>query len=168
MKYVVYAALVLLVVPLQIALFDRISVAGVHPDLALITVCLIGLQVGEAEAITMGVALGFILDLFSGGAHWGNLFLKPVVGLLAGRARRSLVNFTPKFALLLLFGLSIVSGLVMFLLKSLTGAGADFFAAARGIILPQACFDAVLGIALFKLIQRWRPDRAPWAAIAYE
>jgi rod shape-determining protein MreD len=167
-KYVLYAALVLLVVPFQVILGDRISIAGVHPDLALITVCLIGLQVGETEAVATGGALGFMLDLFSGGAHWGNLFLKPVVGLLAGRARRSLVNFTPKFALLLLFGLSIVSGLVMFLLKSLTGAGADFFAAARGIILPQACFDAALGFAFFKLIQRWTPDRPPLAAISYE
>lgn len=168
MKYVVYAAVVLLVVPFQVVLADRISIAGIHPDLALVAVCLIGLHVGEVEAIAVGFAIGFMLDLFSGGAHWGNLFLKPLMGLLAGRARRNLVNLTPKVVLLLLFGLSIVSGLIMFLLKSLTGAGADFFAAARGIILPQACFDAVLGVALLLLIQRWTPARAPLAATSYE
>jgi len=43
MKPIAYAALVLLIVPFQIVWLDRISIAGIHPDLALIAVCLIGL-----------------------------------------------------------------------------------------------------------------------------
>ena len=43
MKYLFYAALVLLVVPLQIAVSDRVSIGGIRPDLALVLVCLIGL-----------------------------------------------------------------------------------------------------------------------------
>jgi len=163
-----YTALILLVVPLQVVLFDWISIGGVRPDLALVAVCVIGLHIGEREAIGMGIALGFTQDLLSGSANWGNLCLKPVIGLLAGLASRNLVNLTLPFALGLLFALSIFSGAVMFLLKSLAGAGPDFFAAARGIILPQACYDAVLGVALLKLIQRWAPDRAPLTAITYE
>ena len=168
MRYLFYAALVLLVVPLQVVLFDRISVAGIRPDLALVAVCLIGLHVGEVEGIAMGVALGFTQDLLSGGVYWINLCLKPVLGLLAGLASRNLVNLTWTFALALLFAFSLFSGVVMFLLKSLTGPGTDFLVAAQGIILPQACYDAVIGIAILKLIQRWAPDRAPLAAISYE
>jgi len=168
MKVAAYIALVLLVIPIQIVLLDRISIAGIRPDLALVTVCLIGLYRGEMETVLAGLAMGFAQDLFSGGALWGNLCLKPVLGLMAGLARRNLVNLTWAFVLTLILGLSLLSGSVMYLLKSLTGSGANFFLAVRGIILPQACYDAVLGLAALKLIRLWKPRRTPLTAFTYE
>ena len=168
MKVAAYIALVLLVIPIQIVLLDRISIAGIRPDLALVTVCLIGLYRSEVETVLAGLAMGFAQDLFSGGALWGNLCLKPVLGLMAGLARRNLVNLTWAFVLTLMLGLSLLSGSVMYLLKSFTGSGANFFLAARGIILPQACYDAVLGLAALKLIRLWKPRRTPLTAFTYE
>jgi rod shape-determining protein MreD len=168
MKVAAYAVLVLLVIPIQIVLLDRLSIAGVRPDLALVAVCLIGLYRGEVEAMLAGLALGFAQDLFSGGALWGNLCLKPILGLMAGLASRNLVNLTAVFALVLMLGLSLLSGSVMYLLKSFTGPEASFFLAARGIILPQACYDAVFGLAVLKLIGLWKPHRAPLTALTYE
>lgn len=168
MKYLVYALLVPLLIPLQVLGFDRLSIGGIRPDLSLVAVSLIGLQMGEMEAVVVGAALGFTQDLFSGSLLWGNFCLKPMVGLLAGLARRNLVNLTLKFVFVLLLALSIFSGSVMFLLKSLTGPGADFFMAARETILPQACYDAVLGVVILKLIQRWGPVRQSYTALPNE
>lgn len=168
MKIAAYVTLVLLVIPVQIVLLDRISIAGIRPDLALVAVCLIGLYRSEVETVLAGLAMGFAQDLFSGGALWGNLCLKPVLGLMAGLARRNLVNLTWAFVLALMLGLSLLSGSVMYLLKSFTGSGANFFLAARGIILPQACYDAVLGLAALKLIRLWKPRRTPLTAFTYE
>jgi rod shape-determining protein MreD len=168
MKVAAYVTLVLLVIPVQIVLLDRISIAGIRPDLALVTVCLIGLYRSEVETVLAGLAMGFAQDLFSGGALWGNLCLKPVLGLMAGLARRNLVNLTWAFVLALMLGLSLLSGSVMYLLKSVTGPGANFLLAARGIILPQACYDAVLGLAALKLIRLWKPRRTPLTAFTYE
>ena len=168
MKVAAYAVLVLLVIPVQIVLLDRISIAGIRPDLALVVVCLIGLYRSEVEAVLAGLAMGFAQDLFSGGALWGNLCLKPVLGLLAGLASRNLVNLTWAFVLVLMLGLSLLSGSVMYLLKSFTGSGANFFLAARGIILPQACYDAVIGLAALKLIRLWKPHRTALTALTYE
>jgi len=56
----------------------------------------------------------------------------------------------------------------MYLLKSFTGPGANFFLAARGIILPQACYDAALGLAALKFIRLRKPFRAPLTALTYE
>lgn len=168
MKVAAYVVLVLLVIPIQIVLLDRISIAGIRPDLALVAVCLIGLYRSEVETVLAGLAMGFAQDLFSGGALWGNLCLKPVLGLMAGLARRNLVNLTWAFVLALMLGLSLLSGSVMYLLKSFTGSGANFFLAARGIILPQACYDAVLGLAALKLIRLWKPRRTPLTAFTYE
>ena len=168
MKPVAYAALVLLIVPFQIVLLDRISIAGIHPDLALIAICLIGLYRGEMEALLAGFALGLTQDLFSGGAHWGNLCLKPIIGLIAGLASRNLAHLTWAFLLGILFTLSTFSGTILYMLKSLTGGSVNFFEAARGIILPQACYDALLGFALLKLLQLRRPDRTSLTAFTYE
>jgi rod shape-determining protein MreD len=168
MKPVAYAALVLLIVPFQIVLLDRISIAGIHPDLALIAVCLIGLYLGEMEALLAGFALGLTQDLFSGGAHWGNLCLKPIIGLIAGLASRNLAHLTWVFFLGILFTLSTFSGTILYMLKSLTGGSVNFFEAARGIILPQACYDALLGFALLKLLQLRRPHRTSLTAFTYE
>jgi len=168
MKVAAYACLVLLVIPVQVVLADRLGIAGVRPDLALVAVCLIGLYRGEVDAVLVGLALGFAQDLFSGAPHWGNLCLKPILGLVAGLAGRSLVNLTWTFVLVLLLALSMFSGTVLYLLKSVTGPGGSFFLAARGIILPEACYDALAGLILLKLIRLWRPPRAPLTALTYE
>src|SRR5207247_9848560 len=86
MKYLLYVVLIILLVPLQAVMYDRLAIFGVHADLALIAVCLIGLQAGELDAIIVGIALGFTQDLFSGSSHWEDLWLKPMLGLLAIRA----------------------------------------------------------------------------------
>ena len=168
MKVLGYAWLILLLVPLQVVLVDRISIFGVRPDLPLVAVCLIGLYRGEMDALLAGIAMGFAQDLFSGGGQWSNLCLKPILGLIAGLASRNLVNLTWLFAFGLILCLSVLSGTVMYLLKAYTGPGASFFLAAHSIILPQACYDALVGLALFKLLQRPRASRTLRTALSYE
>jgi rod shape-determining protein MreD len=168
MKYLLYVVLIILLVPLQAVMYNRLAVFGVHADLVLIAVCLIGLQAGELDAIVVGIALGFTQDLFTGSAHWENLWLKPLLGLLASVASHNVVNLTLSFSLALLLALSVFSGSVMFLLKTFQGPGVDFLAAARGIILPQACYDAVLGIIVLKLVQWATPTRLQVPTAGYE
>ena len=168
MKVLGYAWLILLLVPLQVVLVDRISIFGVRPDLPLVAVCLIGLYHGEIDALLAGIAIGFAQDLFSGGVHWGNLCLKPMFGVIAGLASRNVLNLTGGFAFGLIMSLSVLSGTVMYLLKAYSGPGASFFLAARDIILPQAGYDALVGLALFKLLQRGRASRRPQSALSYE
>jgi rod shape-determining protein MreD len=168
MKYLIYAALIVLLVPFQAVLLNQVTIFGVHPDLVLIAVCLIGLQAGELDAIVIGIALGFTQDLFSGNAHWINIWLKPLLGLMASLASHNVINLTLTFSLALLLALSIFSGTVIFFLKSFQSPGVDFFAAAQGILLPQACFDAVLGVAVLKLIQFAAPTRHQLPTSSYE
>src|SRR5207245_10282986 len=99
MKVLGYAWLILLLVPLQVVLVDRISLFGIRPDLPLVAVCLIGLYHGEIDALLAGIAIGFAQDLFSGGVPWGNLCLKPMLGLIAGLASRTVLNLTGRSAL---------------------------------------------------------------------
>src|SRR2546427_9650614 len=106
MKILGYAALILLLVPLQVVLVDRISLFDIRPDLALVAVCLIGLYRGEMDALLAGIAMGFAQDLFSRGGQWGNLCLKPILRLIAGLASRNLGNLTRLLSLRPVFCLS--------------------------------------------------------------
>lgn len=54
MKPLVYAAILVLIIPVQAALFGWVSVAGIKPDLALALLYLIGLLTGPFEAASPG------------------------------------------------------------------------------------------------------------------
>jgi len=91
-----------------------------------------------------------------------------MLGLIAGLASRNVLNLTGGFAFGLILSLSVLSGTVMYLLKAFMGPGESFFFAARGIILPQACYDALVSLALLKLLQRWWASPTPQTALSYE
>ena len=58
MKFVVYALLAMVVVPLQTTLLHYVSILGVRPDLGLIAACLVGFLGGELDGLILGLILG--------------------------------------------------------------------------------------------------------------
>ncbi|MBI3357025.1 MAG: hypothetical protein HY038_09705, partial [Nitrospirae bacterium] len=67
MKALLYAILIAGLVPIQSVLLPHVSVWDVKPDLGFIVVCLVGLFGGEFEGLMVGLALGWIMSLFSAG-----------------------------------------------------------------------------------------------------
>jgi rod shape-determining protein MreD len=121
----------------------------VRPDLCLIASFLIGFLAGEFDGVMMGLALGFVQDLFSGGDSGLNFMTKGLIGLLAGLAGRHLANTTNLAVLALLLSASLLSGLV-FVLWSWSGEGlSDALAFVQSVLLPQAAYDAALGAAIY-------------------
>ncbi len=123
-----------------------------RPDLCLIASFLVGFLVGEFDGVMMGLALGFVQDLFSGGDSGLNLITKGLIGLLAGLAGRHLANATTLAVLALLLSASLVSGFV-FVLWAWSGEGlSDAMTFVQSVLLPHAVYDAGLGAALYWLI----------------
>ena len=91
MKLLLYAALILIVVPIQATLLNHMSVLGVRPDLALIAVCLVGFFGGELDGLLLGIILGWSQDLLSAGDLWVNVVSKGGAGFLAGLSSVSAV-----------------------------------------------------------------------------
>lgn len=150
MKFLLYAGLILLLVPLQTAALHHVSVLGVKPDLGLIAVCFVGLLAGELDGVLLGLAMGWALDLFSAGELWLNLVTKGGAGLAAGLAGRQIAHVTPVVLLIGLLLLSAVSGLVAAFNMPFAGLW-EFWWAIRSIVLPQACYDALVGAGLYWL-----------------
>ena len=92
MKRISYIFILLLLIPVQTTVLDRLSIHGIKPDLGLIVVYLIGFQRGTREGVVMGVLIGLLMDSFSGGVWGMNLLTKPIIGGWAGLLGRTVLN----------------------------------------------------------------------------
>ena len=160
MKAFWYAMLIAGLVPIQAILLPYLSVWDVKPDLGLIAVCLVGLFGGELEGLLVGLALGWVMGLFSAGDLANSMMTKGGAGFIAGFTGRQVAHITPVVLVMGLLVTSYVAGLVTaFSLK--LQEEQDLWWALRAIVFPQACFDAVVGGALYWLlssrlnVERW-------------
>jgi len=160
MKQLVYLILVFGLVAIQATVLSHVSVGGIRPDLCLVAASLVGFFIGMREGLLVGLAMGFVQDLFSAGELWLNLVTKASAGFLGGAAGRYVANATTITALAGILGLSLLSGTV-FLLTVGPAGFRDASFAVRTVLLPQAMWDAALGAGLYWLLaKRVRRQRA--------
>jgi rod shape-determining protein MreD len=134
-----------------------LSLGGVRPDLCLIAIFLVGFLEGELDGVMMGLALGFVQDLFSAGGLGLNLITKGSIGLVVGLIGRHLANTTHLTIFALLLGASLFSGLGL-VLWAWAGEGlTDALMLVQSILLPQALYDAGIGTTVYWLLAGRRP-----------
>lgn len=95
----VYAVLILLLSQVQVILPDTLAVMGQRPDLTLVLVILSGYFWGRTDGLAVGLAAGFLRDLFAGRAMGVGMLLLMYIGLMAG------ITFGHRLQRHLLFGL---------------------------------------------------------------
>lgn len=160
MKMAVLATFIAGLVSVQSILLPHMMVWGVMPDIGLIAVCLVGLFGGELEGLLLGLALGWIMSLFSAADLATTMMTKGAVGYVAGLAGRHVVYLAPAVFVLGILAISCVAGLVTAALLNLSDQQ-DWWWAVRAVVAPQAVMDAVAGGALYWLlwsrlnIERW-------------
>jgi hypothetical protein len=153
MKFLFYSVLVLLLVPLQTTLLPHLSVWNIKPDLGLVAVALVGLFAGELEGFLVGLAIGWVLSLFSAGELWLSLLTNGGVGLLAGFLGRQVSQVTSLSLGAGLLLVSLLSGLFAAMnYKSLDMSQTWWI--VQSIVFPQACFDGVVGAGFYWLLSR--------------
>jgi hypothetical protein len=148
MKILAYGIMILLLVPLQTTLLPHVSIWGLTPDFGLAVSALVGLFAGELEGLVVGLAIGWILNMYSAGDLWVSLITKGGVGLLGGMLGQHVAHVTPTVVSVGLLIFSTVGG-VMAVLTMKSPVGADIWAMVQSMVLPQACLDAVVGAGLF-------------------
>jgi len=151
MKLAWYLSILLLFVPLQSILMNSISLNGIKPDLGLILIFFTGLIYGELDGIVLGLIIGLLMDLFSGGPLGPNIVSKTVLGWAGGMVCRTLLNVNAFFTLGSVFCLSLLNGLISFLFVFLITGGWEFWPSVRWVILPEALYNALLASVLFLL-----------------
>lgn len=153
MKFFIYLILVLLLVPLQTTLLPHLSVWNVKPDLGLVAAALVGIFAGELEGLLVGLAIGWVLSLFSAGELWLGLLTNGGVGLLAGFLGRQVSQMTSVTLGLGLLLVSLVSG-VFAALNFQHLDGSQMWWMIESVVFPQACFDGLVGGGLYWLLSQ--------------
>jgi len=159
MKFLLYSGLVLLLVPLQTTILPHVAIWGIKPDLGLVVAAVVGLLAGELEGLLIGLAIGWVLNLYSAGDLWLSLVTTGGAGLFAGLTGRQVAQVTPMILSIGLLFLSLAGGMVAVL--SMKNANiSDTWWMVQSIVVPHACFDAVLGaVLLWVLGQRFMLER---------
>ena len=159
MKFLLYLTLVLLLVPVQATLLPHLSVWNIKPDLGLVAAAFVGLFAGEMEGLLVGLAIGWVLSLFSAGELGLSLLTNGGVGLLAGFLGRQVSQVTSISVGVGLLAASLASGLfAAAALKNLDLS--QVWQMVGAIVLPQACFDGLVGTGLYWLLsQRFQVAR---------
>ncbi len=163
MKALWYVILMVSLVPIQSVLLPLASLWGVAPDLSFIVVCLVGLFGGELEGLFVGLALGWIMSLFSAQSLIVSMITKGGMGYVAGLAGRHVVYLTPVVLTMGLFLISCLTGLAMAVSRTGTDQQSLWWA-IRAVVLPQAVLDSVVGGVLYwavwsrSSVGRWVSD----------
>ena len=153
MKFFLYLMLVLLLVPLQTTLLPHLSVWNIKPDLGLVAAALVGMFAGELEGLLVGLAIGWVLSLFSAGELWLSLLTNGGVGLLAGFLGRQISQMTSLSVGVGLMLVSLVSGI--FAAVNFTHLDvSQIWWMIESIVVPQAVFDGVVGAGLYWLLSQ--------------
>ena len=147
----VYGCIVAALVAVHITLLPYVSVWDVKPDVGLVAICFVGLLGGELEGLVVGLLLGWVMSLFSAMDLAASMVAKGTVGFLAGLAGRQVAQVTP---VVLVSGLVVAStlsnGITLWSLKP--NDQQELWWALLTIVMPQACFDAVVGGLCYWLI----------------
>ena len=152
-KLLLYAGLVLLLVPLQTTLLPHVAIWDIKPDLGLVVAALVGVLAGELDGLLVGLAIGWILNLYSAGDLWLNLVTTGGAGLFAGLLAKQVAEITPTILAVGLLALSLAAGLVaVFSMKHATIA--DTWWMVQFVVVPQACFDALMGALLLWVVEQ--------------
>jgi rod shape-determining protein MreD len=67
-KYLIYAAIGLVLIIVQVLVSRIISIAGASPDFVLIFIVWLTVREGQFAGVVSGFALGLVLDIFSSGS----------------------------------------------------------------------------------------------------
>ena len=152
-KFFMYVGLVVFLVPVQTTLLPHVAIWDIRPDLGLVAAALIGVLAGELEGLLVGLAIGWILNLYSAGDLWLNLVTTGGAGLFAGLLAKQVAEITPTILSIGLLLLSLVGGVVAVFSMKYESMG-DTWWMVQFVVVPQACFDAVVGAGLLWLLEQ--------------
>ncbi|NKB82237.1 MAG: hypothetical protein GKS05_13030 [Nitrospirales bacterium] len=157
MNPILFAGILLIIVPFQATLANSLSVWGIRPDLCLVITCVVGFGFGQWDGVKVGFAVGFLQDLFSGGELWANLITKTGIGFLSGVTAEHLTNTNSHAIFLPVLVFSIFSGSVYLVSSTPHLEIEDVLYGLQTVFLPQALFDAILAMGLHHILIRWFP-----------
>jgi rod shape-determining protein MreD len=152
MKFLVYFTILLLIIPVQAALLEHLSIGGIKPDLALALLYIIGLLTGPREAALAGMAIGLVQDIGSASFIGFSGLTRGLIGLSAGLLGRRVLDITSPSNSIFLAVFCLLEGIVIAILLQVFYGSVPFIGLMAGRLVPQALYTGVLGAILLRIL----------------
>ncbi len=149
------SALLQVILPNAVGLYEALRI-----QFTLIAVIYFSLHEDWFRAAMVGVAGGFIVDLFSGGRIGVYALSYAIIGMLVGRVQERLFkdNFLAIAAVIV--GASFLSPILVFNVLALYGIKMNYLGLFAKYVLPSAAANAVVGCTLFSISRRIQDARS--------
>lgn len=149
MKRWIVPIFLLFLVPVQTTWADALRLDTVKPDLGVLLVYFVGFFAGEFRGAAAGMIAGSLEDLFSAGPMGLNFVTKALVGTLSGVLGRFFLNVTAPVTTVLVFVLSLFSGMTLAFIHEIALEGVPLAEVLQWTILPEALYNGILGGILY-------------------
>ncbi|KGM96392.1 rod shape-determining protein MreD [Clostridium novyi A str. 4552] len=162
MKRVITVALILILFTiLDNSLMPFLTIKHIYPSLVFIFVVFYSIINGNVSAIYVGVFSGLLQDVYLMNGIGINMFINMVICLLAAQIGKTIFKDKLVIPIITCFGLSILKGVLMFIILYLVGQRSYF-----NTVLYVSLYNMIISILIYKkvyilcqkdfMVKKWR------------
>lgn len=150
-KIVMNILLVPIFFVLQTAVFGRLSVGGIVPNVLVILVAVMGFMQGDKPALLIGFFCGLLVDIFTFRILGLNALIYSLIGFATGKFHNTFYPEDFKLPLLVVTGSDIGYSLLMYLITYLFRARFHFGYYFLNIALPELAYTLLVALVIYPL-----------------
>lgn len=150
-KLVMNILLIIIFFVLQTAVFSKLSIVGVFPNLLVVLVAVTGFMQGEKPALIMGFVCGLLLDLFTFRILGIQALILLLIGFVTGQFHNTFYPEDFKLPLLVITGSDLSFSLLMYFVTYLFRARFAFGFYFLNICLPELVYTLFVAILIYPL-----------------
>ena len=136
---------------LQTAVFGRLSVVGVVPNLLIILVAVTGFMQGDKAALLVGFFVGLIADIFTFRILGLHALIFSLIGFVTGQFHNTFYPEDLKLPLLVVTGSDLGYSLLMYFFTYLFRAKFNFGYYFLNISLPELAYTLFVALFIYPL-----------------
>ena len=145
---------------IQIMFGPQLGVVDAHPNFMLLLACVWGLSRGSKSGVIAGFLSGIIYDLLVSTPFGLMTFALSLAGFLSGIIQRNVIASEPRFALVILFGLSILVEFIVGIFIVIFGFDGNIIYALFGRMIASALYTTLCAFPLFYILRKFISDNS--------
>ena len=153
MKRIICSFVMMIILYLiQTTIFNKITVAGIKPNVVIILVVLIGYKYGKIPGMLMGFFMGLFLDLTESDYIGYYSLIYPIIGYLVGFSNKLYTNDSTLIPLGLVGASDFMLNFLIFITGFLLRNRLDLPYYMMRIILPEVVYTIIVSVLLYRIM----------------
>ena len=153
MKRIICSFVMMIILYLiQTTIFNKITVAGIKPNVVIILVVLIGYKYGKIPGMLMGFFMGLFLDLTESDyiGYYSLIYL--IIGYIVGFSNKIYTNDSTLITLALVGASDFMLNFLIFITGFLLRNRLDLPYYMMRIILPEVVYTIIVSVLLYRIM----------------